>query len=427
MKIATSVLCLSFLILISSCSDDDDPITGTISGTVIDKVSGNVIGSAYIVTTPPSESVVSDSEGLYLIEGVLPGDYTLVCEKEGYYKTHISINVQAGRTTNAIIPMLSEVDGNHTPEDLELKSPTLGSKVKYETLTFSWNCEDPDEDKLTYSLYLGKSDDKLSLIADNIKTKNYKYKGLEDSTKYYWKVIAKDTYGATAESEVWHFGTELLATSVNEGGLILYLPFDGDANDYSGNNLHGEVMGAVLGLDRNGNSNSAYIFNGTSGYINIEDSELFNQLDNLTIACWVKPDANPGKPLDTHIDIISRSSSLGGYYLGITTKHNPEFWYSTIQGGSDFVGSNATLAPDVWSHYAFVFTSMPGELSGYGKLYINGNIVATKVLAKPRGVNLDMKIGCRNDFACYYSGRVDDVYIYNKALTDLQIKELSLE
>ena len=425
MRIAKSILFLSFLIFISSCSDDDDPITGTISGTVIDKVSGNVIGSAYIVTTPPSESVVSDSEGMYLIENVLPGDHTLVCEKEGYYKTHISINVQAGRTTNAIIPMLSIVDGNNPPENMKLKSPLFASKVRFETVIFTWDCDDNDGDKITYSLFLGKSKESLVLIAENIQNKSYQLNEIEDSTKYYWMIIAKDYYGATMESEVWNFDTEIKQGIPDQGGeLVLYLPFDGDANDYSGNNLHGEVTDAQLVADRRENSFSAYSFNGSSSYINIEHSELFNKLENFTIACWVKPYSEPGKPVGNHIDIISRSSSAGGYYLGLTTSFNPEFWYGTVNGTDDYLRPGSVLSPGTWTHYAFVYSSELEDISGIGKMYLNGNLIATKKLVRPRGVELDMKIGCRNDFESFYHGSVDEIYIFSRALKESEVKDI---
>ena len=50
-------------------------------------------------------------------------------------------------------------------------------------------------------------------------------------------------------------------------GLIAYYPFNGNANDASGNGNNGTVYGATLTADRFGNPNSAYYFNGTNNYI----------------------------------------------------------------------------------------------------------------------------------------------------------------
>ncbi len=50
-------------------------------------------------------------------------------------------------------------------------------------------------------------------------------------------------------------------------GLVAYYPFNGNANDESGNGNNGIVHGATLTADRSGNANSAYSFNGIDNYI----------------------------------------------------------------------------------------------------------------------------------------------------------------
>lgn len=54
---------------------------------------------------------------------------------------------------------------------------------------------------------------------------------------------------------------------VPTNGLLGWWPFNGNANDESGNLNNGTVHGATLIFDRNGISNSAYDFDGTSNYI----------------------------------------------------------------------------------------------------------------------------------------------------------------
>ena len=49
-----------------------------------------------------------------------------------------------------------------------------------------------------------------------------------------------------------------------QSGLVAYYPFNGNANDESGNGHHGTVMGATLTSDRFGRPNKAYHFNGLS-------------------------------------------------------------------------------------------------------------------------------------------------------------------
>jgi hypothetical protein len=55
-------------------------------------------------------------------------------------------------------------------------------------------------------------------------------------------------------------------------GLVAYYPFNGNANDKSGNGNHGTVHGATLTEDRFGNADSAYNFDGVYDYIEIKNT-----------------------------------------------------------------------------------------------------------------------------------------------------------
>ena len=51
---------------------------------------------------------------------------------------------------------------------------------------------------------------------------------------------------------------------VSTNGLVGWWPFNGNANDESGNGNNGTVNGAILATDRFGNANSAFGFNGVN-------------------------------------------------------------------------------------------------------------------------------------------------------------------
>ena len=70
---------------------------------------------------------------------------------------------------------------------------------------------------------------------------------------------------------------------VPKDGLVGWWPFNGNANDESGNGNNGTVNGATLSTDRNGVANSAYSFNGFNNFIEILNNSLFNLNDSLTI------------------------------------------------------------------------------------------------------------------------------------------------
>ena len=68
-------------------------------------------------------------------------------------------------------------------------------------------------------------------------------------------------------------------------GLVAYYPFNGNANDESGNGNDGEVMGATLAVDRFGTANSAYNFDGDKDVIS---SNINQELEEKTFSAWVK-------------------------------------------------------------------------------------------------------------------------------------------
>ncbi|MBN1201955.1 MAG: LamG domain-containing protein [Anaerolineae bacterium] len=71
-------------------------------------------------------------------------------------------------------------------------------------------------------------------------------------------------------------------------GLVAYYPFDGSAHDASGNGYHGVVFGAVLTTDRRGEVDQAYLFDGMDDYIALPDH--LDVIDTtFTVSAWIKP------------------------------------------------------------------------------------------------------------------------------------------
>lgn len=71
-------------------------------------------------------------------------------------------------------------------------------------------------------------------------------------------------------------------------GLVAYYPFNGNANDSSGNGNNGTNHGATLATDRFGNSNSAYSFDGVSSYIDCGNGTSLKVANDITVAAWIK-------------------------------------------------------------------------------------------------------------------------------------------
>ena len=96
--------------------------------------------------------------------------------------------------------------GNDPPYTPSNPSPSDEATDQPTSLTLSWKGGDPDGDEVTYDLYFGTSPSP-PLKASNLTSTSYSISGLSNNTTYYWKIIAEDENGATAEGPVWHFET----------------------------------------------------------------------------------------------------------------------------------------------------------------------------------------------------------------------------
>jgi hypothetical protein len=72
-------------------------------------------------------------------------------------------------------------------------------------------------------------------------------------------------------------------------GLKAYYPFNGNANDASGNNNNPVFNNATITADRFGNPNNAYHFNGVYQYMRIPNKPSLNFGKEITLSVWVRP------------------------------------------------------------------------------------------------------------------------------------------
>ena len=76
-------------------------------------------------------------------------------------------------------------------------------------------------------------------------------------------------------------------------GLVAHYPFNGNADDASGNGKNGEVISAVLIQDRNGNTNSAFAFDGVNDYILFSPELGISDSTQFSISIWINLRSNP--------------------------------------------------------------------------------------------------------------------------------------
>ena len=216
-------------------------------------------------------------------------------------------------------------------------------------------------------------------------------------------------------------------------GLNAYWPFDGNANDYSGNNNNGVVINAVPTIDRFGNPNRAYAFNGTSSKINVPNSSTIGMSDNqdFTISFWMKSDAN-------NIDALTISKNVYGEWSGYMFLVNTtNTGYCNISGHNSFyvaagaggdACSNDPIINDInnWYFITGIYNSSLNE----AYLYVNGKLQSDIGSKSGSTSNTNqLTFGAYNDVqgGAFYKGKLDGIRIYNRILNPSEINALYTE
>jgi pimeloyl-ACP methyl ester carboxylesterase len=198
-------------------------------------------------------------------------------------------------------------------------------------------------------------------------------------------------------------------------GLVAYYPFSGNANDASGNGNNGVVFNATLTTDRFGNANSAYSF-ANAAYIGLgSPTYLQFTTQDFSVCSWAL--FNSGGGLNPRI--ISYCGDCGYELLTLGTN-----WERTIGckiGSSFSLWSSSMYPTGVWYHVAA--TRHGTQIL----LYINGVLSAqdTATLNLSYPSNYDLRIGMKgNPLHDWWAGEIDDVRVYNRALSASEIQQL---
>ncbi|MCA0447288.1 MAG: hypothetical protein LCH54_13775 [Bacteroidetes bacterium] len=96
---------------------------------------------------------------------------------------------------------------NNTPAPPTVPSPASGATGITASPNLGWTASDPDGDPLTYTVYFGTNSTPSTIIATNQSPNSISRSNLAGNTRYYWKINAKDTFGASSTSPIWSFTT----------------------------------------------------------------------------------------------------------------------------------------------------------------------------------------------------------------------------
>jgi hypothetical protein len=209
-----------------------------------------------------------------------------------------------------------------------------------------------------------------------------------------------------------------------QNGLVGYWPFNGNANDVSGNGNNGTVNGATLTTDRFGNSNGAYNFDGINSYI-IANNTPNILTSNYSISIWFN---SPISLCSNNVMLRSGDASncgWQGFSVGPASPNN----FGLIDVGNNnyaFVPNYNcnNISINEWHNLVYTRQNM------YSKQYIDGILVSSNSSS-----HYDVASNCPIFFGSnhldqngnswnVFNGKLDDIAIYNRALSPQEIQQI---
>ena len=212
-------------------------------------------------------------------------------------------------------------------------------------------------------------------------------------------------------------------------GLVAYLPFNGNASDESSYGNHGNVIGATLTQDRFGNPDSAYQFDGVDDYIAIANAPSLNPTTQITLSGWYRVDSrfrgNGGNSIINKSYNLAHSAPYYQYNLQVTGHDYPSIPGSpgviaVTSSGTNYAVALSMLTIGQWIHIVGVYDGV------LVKIYVNGTLISSATHGGTfSDFGQDVWIG-RNSASVgqYTPGFIDDLRIYNRALSDAEIQSL---
>ena len=209
---------------------------------------------------------------------------------------------------------------------------------------------------------------------------------------------------------------------VPTNGLVGYWPFNGNANDESGNGNNGTVNGATLAADRFGNGNEAYSFDGVDDFIDI--SSLNNSAyAPVTYSLWF----NANQLVVVDMPLGNQVSLIGRDQAGIPNQGDLGIWNDPANSINQqliyYTGNTAQLfnfSPTInlWYNLVFVYSS-----DYTMSIFIDGQFIGNVVFdSSGLTANIPFRIGAGTGFdgvstRFNWNGYIDDIGIWNRALT----------
>jgi len=210
------------------------------------------------------------------------------------------------------------------------------------------------------------------------------------------------------------------AASIPTDKLFGYWKFDETIGTTTVDNSNKGNTGKLFGnpMWARGQVNGALKMNGTSDYVQISDSPKFDMKD-FSVAAWVKLTEST----TTTVRIVSQQIPGASSGWGLLLKNNKLSTSMQLDyPNPSALSFGPLLSDDTWHHVAMTRDTAKGIVT----VWVDGVAVGTQTSTSTAtyAVNAPITIGSNNGTGAFFPGKIDDVRIYGRVLTALEVRAM---
>jgi hypothetical protein len=306
------------------------------------------------------------------------------------------------------------------PQTASGPSPIDGAMFVNPATTLSWA---PGLNAESHTVYIGENFDDVNNAADGTPQSEPNYTPeapLETGKVYYWRVDESDGK-ATYKGDIWSFETPPFI-EISDPNLVGWWKLDGEyldlgyVVDYSGYNLHGTLQGDPQLVE--GHDGGALEFDGSDDYVSIDGYKGILGPNPFSITAWINTS-------DIEGTIMGWGSTAGG-----ATRLEFRIDAHRLRcESSGNVQGDTTLPDGEWIHVAVTVKAGAIIDDPDVTLYLNGQVDNRTSTGGTAALNMDagydVIIARRHTSGRFLNALIDDVRLYDKELTDLDVKVIS--
>ena len=246
------------------------------------------------------------------------------------------------------------------------------------------------------------------------------------------------------------FADTIIVAQISTAGLIGYWPFNGNANDASGNNNNGilecETNLPQLTTDRFGNANSAYQFGGyyNKNWIRVPNNSTMQLGNQMSISFWYQQCNFSGmdgwgsySTTNANFSLVTKAGDGIAAYPGIWINNNINAQTGNLNisssncNGSSSYYLNYSINTEYhcfdtceWMHFVTVIDD------NIARIYINGVLYCDSVVNHADFTQANLldlyfgRMGCNGTIWYPFNGKLDDIAFYNRAITEAEVAQL---